>query len=77
MLQKKKPVKLIPKMCQIFIYSEKLNKGWLEVHFVESKTSDVTMNAILNSAQNSTLRINLFFSKNTNKNFSEAQPHDK
>lgn len=34
-------------MGQILVHSEKLNKGWLEVHFVEGKTSKVTMNAIL------------------------------
>lgn len=38
-------------MGQILVYSEKLNKSWLEVHFVEGKTSDVTMNAILTSAK--------------------------
>lgn len=51
MLQKKKKAQSIPIMDQILVYSEKLNKSWLEVHFVEGKTSDVTMNAILTSAK--------------------------
>lgn len=59
-------------MDQILVHSEKLNKDSLEVHSVEGKISEDTMNVILNWAKNSTLRIISFFSKNTNKNFHES-----
>ena len=40
----------------------------LEIHSIEGETSDVIVNAILNSAENSALRIHLFFSKIKTRN---------
>jgi len=50
------------------LYSENWNKKLLEIHSIEGETSDVIVNAILNSAENSTLRIHLFFSKIKTRN---------